>query len=459
MKANDKSASIISIGRGTNNDVVLRDSNISTNHARLIIGADEIVLEDLGSTNGTSIGKVENKISRGTVERTDTVYFGSTSFLVSDLIHQSLPSRVAPTIQSLPGTTSKSSPGRLVTLGMAGVGVLLLLAGFGWLVSHEPNETEHVQDNALPSVPSGPEPAANAVAETATPQESEDISVSASVVNESPIGDTLSQEEKFERSVFLIVCSDVKRETPFRVGTGFAIDSTTVVTSASVIQAMQSLQRNGYPDAFLFSPADQRELQIASMVMHPRYEPAEQAARQAEQKYNGVYDQLVAEPKPDAADRLMKASMEVFAALDHKSTYDVAVINTEVSLDHWLPEVSVDSRLRPKQRINVTGYPIDVQDRFLDRTVPFELSTISSRIGQLVTGPHSSDRRLIADGSPEQHEYAFLGSPVLNSQGQVIGVYTRLSPPVPGSEGEPVHSFDAALFNRVHEFHRSPSSP
>jgi pSer/pThr/pTyr-binding forkhead associated (FHA) protein len=52
---------IITLGRGADNTVVLSESNVSTHHARLIIDGDEIVVEDLGSTNGTSVAAVENK--------------------------------------------------------------------------------------------------------------------------------------------------------------------------------------------------------------------------------------------------------------------------------------------------------------------------------------------------------------------------------------------------------------
>ena len=41
------------LGRGDQADIVLEDSFASSNHARLVPHGDVIVLEDLGSTNGT----------------------------------------------------------------------------------------------------------------------------------------------------------------------------------------------------------------------------------------------------------------------------------------------------------------------------------------------------------------------------------------------------------------------
>jgi uncharacterized protein YraI len=46
---------LLTFGRGPDNDIVLDDSQVSRNHARLIRQGGEIILEDLGSTNGTLV--------------------------------------------------------------------------------------------------------------------------------------------------------------------------------------------------------------------------------------------------------------------------------------------------------------------------------------------------------------------------------------------------------------------
>jgi hypothetical protein len=43
------------IGRDLNNDIVINDSEISRRHARLFLQGNNYVIEDLGSTNGTSV--------------------------------------------------------------------------------------------------------------------------------------------------------------------------------------------------------------------------------------------------------------------------------------------------------------------------------------------------------------------------------------------------------------------
>jgi hypothetical protein len=48
---------VMSIGRESNNDIILKDSEISRNHARISRKGGVYVLEDLGSTNGTSVNQ------------------------------------------------------------------------------------------------------------------------------------------------------------------------------------------------------------------------------------------------------------------------------------------------------------------------------------------------------------------------------------------------------------------
>lgn len=43
------------IGRDLGNDIVINDAEVSRRHARLVMQGDSFVLEDLGSTNGTSV--------------------------------------------------------------------------------------------------------------------------------------------------------------------------------------------------------------------------------------------------------------------------------------------------------------------------------------------------------------------------------------------------------------------
>jgi pSer/pThr/pTyr-binding forkhead associated (FHA) protein len=71
----------VSIGRGGDCEVVIGEPTVSKKHARIAKGADgRIVLEDLGSGNGTWRGKT--RISRETLSSGDVIRFGTAEYQV-----------------------------------------------------------------------------------------------------------------------------------------------------------------------------------------------------------------------------------------------------------------------------------------------------------------------------------------------------------------------------------------
>jgi transcriptional regulator with GAF, ATPase, and Fis domain len=76
-------ADVVRIGRAPGNDVVLPDSHVSAEHARLVVGSDEVTIEDLRSTNGTALVRAGCRIPvdeaakyRVCIEDGDTIELG-----------------------------------------------------------------------------------------------------------------------------------------------------------------------------------------------------------------------------------------------------------------------------------------------------------------------------------------------------------------------------------------------
>src|SRR5215472_2157351 len=66
----------ITIGRDPESTVVLDYPMISWNHARLFVeSGGRLLLEDLASTNGTAVGRPENRIKRAEVHPSDSAFF------------------------------------------------------------------------------------------------------------------------------------------------------------------------------------------------------------------------------------------------------------------------------------------------------------------------------------------------------------------------------------------------
>jgi len=86
---------VVHVGRAAHNHVELPDQLVSAEHARILVGADRVVLEDLRSTNGTAILRAQRRIPlsedtalRAILEPGDVVELGgegdgSTTFRVT----------------------------------------------------------------------------------------------------------------------------------------------------------------------------------------------------------------------------------------------------------------------------------------------------------------------------------------------------------------------------------------
>lgn len=77
---------VILVGRAPGNDVVLADSRVSGRHAQLVQTSEGLFVEDLGSTNGTSVGRLDQKVQRAAVTPDDVLFLGSLQVPVRRLL-------------------------------------------------------------------------------------------------------------------------------------------------------------------------------------------------------------------------------------------------------------------------------------------------------------------------------------------------------------------------------------
>lgn len=75
-------AKVVIIGRAPDCDLVLQDRSVSGRHARLTWSGDRIVVEDLGSANGTWLG--DRKVERAVVRPGEELRFGDEAISWSD---------------------------------------------------------------------------------------------------------------------------------------------------------------------------------------------------------------------------------------------------------------------------------------------------------------------------------------------------------------------------------------
>jgi ABC-type multidrug transport system ATPase subunit/pSer/pThr/pTyr-binding forkhead associated (FHA) protein/ABC-type multidrug transport system permease subunit len=77
---------VITIGRAPESDKQVDFPIVSWNHARIYFQDGKAILEDLGSRNGTSIDRVENRIQRAVLDPGSDVYLGSYKIAARELL-------------------------------------------------------------------------------------------------------------------------------------------------------------------------------------------------------------------------------------------------------------------------------------------------------------------------------------------------------------------------------------
>ena len=81
-------ARIVTIGGASDNDIVLDFPVVSGHHARLIVKADTVSIEDLSSTNGTYVGSQTNRIQLALLAGNERVFFGSHQVSAGQLLEK-----------------------------------------------------------------------------------------------------------------------------------------------------------------------------------------------------------------------------------------------------------------------------------------------------------------------------------------------------------------------------------
>ncbi|WP_199188729.1 MULTISPECIES: FHA domain-containing protein [Pirellulaceae] len=436
-------------------DIVIDEPTVSGEHCRLEFEDGRVFIEDLQSTNGTFING-ERIYKKKQIHPDALVTLGRnvTMPMPSQLSSPKTPPPSPPEHSAATGNAEEAPfPAHLMIAGGIGATVLLLIILFAIMaLSGSSKENPPVANN--PGDVGLVEP---------SPDE-KDLETKKPVVeppeNTTPPPKPKMQETAVQHSpeeaIYVLAVADENREQPYRIGTGIAIGPHSILTTGTA-QTISELAKQRFPALMLLGP---KKLTITQFVPHPTYVAAMKEGDGAEAKFHGIYSQVdMNDISADLKKTLEDAYRHFMVIAEKPHHYDVAIIHVQEALPYWLPLAETAS-LPPLSKLTLVGHGFDRVAPFMppNSELPIEEKTvrIQSSVGE--AGAEDNARLLIAKFdslAPAVHlETNWNGSALLNSQGELVAIYSRLTPEMTLGSPPTGQTFDATVIADVMPFIR-----
>jgi len=209
-------------------------------------------------------------------------------------------------------------------------------------------------------------------------------------------------------SIYAVVIEDQAKKRTRQVGTAWAASERHLVTSATVARLIEEARQQNRI-IYAFHPTSARKVEIAAIRMHNNYRQAARAVDQAIEKRN--------EKKQVS---IQKAQVR----------FDLAVLNVSPSekLESFLPFAIAPVKNSKDAKFSMVGLPFEKPDPKID--VPLgELCVLKERNAKKLLSSvplQSKDHSLTIQFNWNDEDPNWSGSPVLNQDNEVIGVYAQL---------------------------------
>jgi len=449
---------VVRLGRADDNDFVTDASNVSSYHARILIGLHGTwLVEDLNSTNGIGI-RTDDGIQpiqlAAMIGPSDTLMLGNHELPVQK-IRPLFDTRARSGAASTPAlreanavasssskaqssaSVAAASPERLgeqdgapaSVIGsqlsrLLSVGAVLLIAALGTVFFlTRPSEATHDKGGA-----------------SVTP----DV-----VINDAEIlspnlkaGPPAASDLNPGNSLFWVLVKSADGKLCFRLGTASAVQRNRLITTGSVVRAIESLSKDGYPNAEVVHLKSGSVYRLSSRQTHPSLDSLISSATKFRQEYEAELAQLKP-PSEDSTDTsksadvdaqvaerkaaLVEAGERMLRAEESLVDYDVGWLTVSFDLPDSIPILELTKSLtpRPKQALTLVAAPFDIDDPYFDPDTEREFVQEKFRVARVLPVANRDGERLQLEGDWELGESNLFGSPLLDSSGRLVGLFSR----------------------------------
>ncbi|WP_207398756.1 FHA domain-containing protein [Bremerella alba] len=436
-------------------DIVIDEATVSGEHCRLEFEDGRVFIEDLKSTNGTFING-ERIYKKKQIHPDSLVTLGRnvTMPMPSQLSGPKPPPE--PPKKSASATDGEEAfPAHLMIAGGVGATVLLLIILFAIMawsgssngsqaVANNPDEVGLVDPSPGESDPTSNDP---------TPEPPKTIP---SKPTPEPASQATAPQHSPEDAVYVLAVADPNLEQQYRIGTALAIGPNTILTTGTA-KTISELAKQKLPELLLLGP---KKFTVTQFVPHPTYVLAMEKGDVAEAKFHNIFSQVdMNDISSDLKKTLEEAYRHFMVIAEKPHHYDVAIIHVQEELPYWLP-LAKTATLPPLSKLTLVGHGFDRVAPYIppNSEIPLDQKTtrIQSSVGE--AGAEDNARMLIAKFdslTPEAHrETNWNGSALLNSQGELVAIYSRLSPEMTLGSPPSGQTFDATVIADVMPFIR-----
>ncbi|QEG39264.1 FHA domain-containing protein [Roseimaritima ulvae] len=456
----------LSIGRAGDNDIVLDDALISGKHALLIVGPQQtIVIRDLDSRNGLFIDSgLDRRVAAAMLLSTSQVFLGSLAVDVQDLLRRAgrafdadrprsvapaarppvaaatdspaipappevspppldtPPFDAAPAIAVAPSTPPRSPKPAWLPVAKTVLSTVLpgLLALAIWWMFLRPASAP---DPAPPSTATSP-----AVAGTETVASAPAVASPSDAVEGEPSSATTAAIKPMRPdtdprdSLYWILVRHRDSGDQFRLGTGVAVASDRVLTTASIISSIEEMRADGYVDPSVVQVATGQPRKSQAQHISDEFQKRSQVAAQLVAEYDRLLQQLESESDNAAELRetIDKQAKLVNVAMAATAAVDVGWLQVDPLPDFLT--IDPTHTYRPSQRVSSLSAGFDIHDPFWDAVAAPDIQQLAYQVqsvGASLRGiPDALKLRAVASGEKNHH---LIGSPLIHDN-RLIGM-------------------------------------
>ena len=210
-----------------------------------------------------------------------------------------------------------------------------------------------------------------------------------------------------------------------------------------------------YPTAVARHALTREPYEISKITLHPQYEIAasrlDQAVRRIEQLKSDYEETKDPAERRELENLARQQDQAAILAAEEAVNVNVAVLDVGQDLSgalSWVETPAASAKVG--QTLTLVGHPLSTVEVLVDPDHPVAPEKRVGRLRHIEPSPDSQapPRWLVSFDDPLK-EQNWSGSPVLDSNGVVVGVYSRTTPPTPGAGSGPIVTHDVTVIGSL----------